>query len=42
MPAILSAALYTVKTANAQSNMISAGAAGNMTKNMTVHIQRAR
>jgi hypothetical protein len=35
LTAIVSVALYTVKAANAQSNMTSAGAAGNMTKNMT-------
>jgi hypothetical protein len=34
LTAIVSVALYTVKTANAQSNMTSAGGA-NMTKNMT-------
>ena len=35
LTAIVSVALYTVKAANAQSNMTSASAAGNMTKNMT-------
>jgi len=34
LTAIVSAALYTVKAANAQSNMTSAGGT-NMTKNMT-------
>jgi hypothetical protein len=35
LTAIVSVALYSVKAANAQGNMTSAGAAGNMTKNMT-------
>jgi hypothetical protein len=34
LTAIVSVVLYTVKAANAQSNMTSAGG-GNMTKNMT-------